>query len=249
MSQKTTGALYQTWNDSWRPRANRRQVALTFVLSLAAPAVVIIHWLTVVSPQLAIDFARLERPYQPWYLTRQPSGFTKEVGPVSPAKATAEVAVHGTTAASRDFLTSRPNLVPGSQDWDATRLREAVLGLLDEKARDRGKNAYTSSPEWTAVAQDLAERYAAGGAEALQGEYETSLLAGGWLWEVRRGCEASAYSSFPSRMIEQMGCGLEVMPEARALGLGVARWSAPNGQVVPVISLVWRGGAGERGGN
>jgi len=247
VSQRTTGALYQTWNDSWRPRVSRWQAALTCGLPCVALVVVIIHWLVVVSPKLAADFARLERPYQPWYLTRQPSAITKEVKPVPLAVTTAQHTGTDTTAVSRDFLTIRPNLVPESQDLDVTRLHESVMDLLNDRAKDSGGKAYTSSVEASAVAQDLAERYATGGPEALQGEHETSLLAGGWLWEVRRGCEASVYSSFPSRTIEQMGCGFEVMPEGKTLGLGVARWRAPDGRSVPVFALVWRGGAGEGG--
>lgn len=247
MSQRTTGALYQTWNDSWRPRVSRRQAALTCGLACVALGVAISHWLVVVSPQLAADFAGLERPYQPRYLTRQPSAITKEVKPVPLAVTAAQHTGTATTAVSRDFLTIRPNLVPVSKDWDVARLRESVMDLLNDRAKDSGGKAYTSSVEASAVAQDLAERCATGGPEALQGEYETSLLAEGWLWDVRRGCEASVYSSFPSRMIEQMGCGFEVLPEGRSLGLGVAQWQASDERGIPVIALVWRGGAGEGG--
>lgn len=246
MTRRDTGALYQTWNESWRPRTNHRQVVLTWGLTVLVLAAVPIHWLMVVSPEMAVDFARLERPYQPWYLSEHPLPAVKELASAPAMKATTDVSPR-LAAPSREFLASRPNLVPLSEDWDAGELQRAILEYLDQKSQDRGNNPYTPSTEASSVAQDLAERYAVGGPEALQGEYENALLAGGWLWEVRRGCEAGIYLSFPGKSIEQMGCFPETVPLGQTMGVGLARWRGSAGESAPVLALVWHTKGGEGG--
>ncbi|MCL5265582.1 MAG: hypothetical protein M1343_10420 [Chloroflexi bacterium] len=243
MSRRDAGALYNTWNESWRPRVNRRQGWLVWGLAGIVLIAVTLHWLAVLSPQMAVSFAGLERPYQPWYLSDRPPAVTRAVASPPLAK-TAGENTSRPTAVSREFLAVRPNLVPLSEDWNAGELQRAVLLQLSQEVQDRRANPHPPNPEASAVAQQLAERYAVDGPEAVQGEYETSLLSGGWLWEVRRGCEASVYTSFPDSSIEQLGCGIQPPAEMETYGLGVARGRGPDGQQVPVFALVWRAGGG-----
>ncbi len=241
MTREDKKHLYQTWQKAYRPKASGLQIRLVWGAAAFVLAAVTLHWLLVTLPDLAADLARLDLPYRPWYLAEQPQVAIKSVG----SAATPEVATQGNpgrpVTVRKGFLLSRPNLVPLQEEWDPEKVRQAVRSYLNLKAKIAEGRTYTASTEADAVAQGLAERYAAGGPEALQGEYEQNLLASGWLWNVWRGCQAEAYLSFPSKLVDEMGCGPNLLPAGDTLGIGVSAWHGSKGESAPVFALVWHG--------
>ncbi|TAK36093.1 MAG: hypothetical protein EPO21_03865 [Chloroflexota bacterium] len=233
--------LYYTWQRDWRPKASRPQVVLSVSLAALAMGAVALHWLLVLSPMRSADLAKLNLPYEPWYLAEKPPAVAREVGEEEAPKTTGGVGRGTPEALPKKPLVSRPNLVPQSGAWDTSRLGQVLLSYLDRERQTLGEVPYAPSPEANRTAQELAERYAAGGAQAIQDLFEESLLAHGWLWEVWRGCESPIYLSFPDSQIEKMGCAPKVLPAGRELGIGVAPWTASSGEPVPVFALVWRG--------
>lgn len=247
MTRGDSEHLYQTWQKAYRPKASGLQARLVWGAAGFVLAAITLHWLLALSPDLAADLARLDLPYRPWYLAEQPQAATRNVG----STATSEVATQGSpgsqAVAQKRFLVSRPNLVPVHEERDPEKERQAVLSYLSLKAQASGGKNYATSTEADGVAQGLVERYAAGGPEALQGEYEQKLLADGWLWNVWRGCQAETYLSFPSKLIDEMGCGPNLLPAGVAVGIGLSAWRGAEGESAPVFALVWQG-AREEGG-
>ena len=231
---------YRAWRRVWRRRASRSQSVLAWAALAVAFGVVSLHWFLVASPQRQVDLAQLDLPYLPWYIAQQPTVATREVGAGLVSGTAAQATPGLPSAGPKQFLLRRPNLVPQPEDWDPEKLKEAVLAHLSQEAQATGRKPNEPDAEAGAVAQALAERYAAEGAGAVQGEYERSLLAGGWLWDAWRGCETVAYLSFPGESIKGMGCMPDVFPSGAKTGLGVARWGGPLGESAPVFAVVWR---------
>lgn len=247
MRQRSGDILYKTWRKDWHPQVSRHQTVLTLMAIAVAIGTMALYWLLVVSPQRDADLARLDLPHRPWYLDERPAVAARAIESAASPSAALQDGPANTSPRQQRFLLQRPNLVPRPEEWDPEKLRLAVLSYVNDKVQSDGSKANEQEPAADVVAQDLAERYAKDGAEAMQGEIENSLLAGGWLWNVWRGCEAEAYLSFPGKLIGDMGCTPEAFPAGAKIGLGVARWTGPLGESAPVFALVWRS-AGVAGG-
>lgn len=242
MTRKSEGTLYETWRERWQPRASRPRVILAWLVATLIVGAMVMHWVLVVSPQRTADLEQLNLPHRPWYLLERPPLVAKAVGAEPLPVGNVEARRTNPVAGQSQLLSPRPNLVPQAGDWDAERLRRAVLAHLTWQAQRLGRAGYEPDTEASAVAQELAERCAAAGPEAINGQCERDMLAEGWLWEIWRGCEPAIYLGFPRSQIEAMGCGLQVLPAGKTLGLGVGRWRGSRGESAPVFAVVWRGG-------